>query len=200
MNEETPNQELPNEEDTIMLEEEDNSSIPEQIVRAILLAYSQQFNKVNDKNEILYTITITTHKVPTPDGNKDVAYLRLQRGIRPKYVGDGDPPAWEDRLIHQEIYVFKNLQERLNPKSRWKEQLFINMLTRLTGAGLEYAELLQKLKQVEEAKKTSGATDMEDRLTKIGLVSATEVPKPLTEDDEKYKQWLAKEREKEELK
>ena len=200
MNEETPKPELLEEDPILLEEEEDNSSIPEQIVKAIILAYSQQFNKVNDKNEISYTITITTHKVPTPDGNKDVAYLRLQRGIRPKAALDEEAQSWETRLIHQEVYVFKNIQERINPEARWKEQLFINLLTRLTGAGLEYAELLQKLKQVEEAKKTAGVSETEERLTKIGLVPATEMPKPLTEDELKYKEWIKNERDKEGIK
>ncbi len=176
----------------------------EQLLRAIIQAYEEGFNKHNDKLEINYTLTLTIHKVATPQGNKDTAYLRLDKHLRPKgfkpTLETPEDEGWESKLVHQELHFFKDLKERLNPNAKWKEGLYMNCLVRLTSAGLEYAELLQKLKNVEEGKKIAGITnEEEERLNKIGLVKSTEMPKAETKEDKEYKQWLATERAKEGL-
>ena len=56
-------------------DESDDSLYSEQMLRAIIMSYEANFNKVNDKHEIKYYLTLTTQKVPTKDGNKDVAYF-----------------------------------------------------------------------------------------------------------------------------
>lgn len=179
----------------------EGDSYLEQLLRSMVLAYQNAFNKNNTKDEVKFTLTITVHKVATPDGNKDCAYLRLDKHTRPKEVKAApegmEDEGWFIRLVHQELYFFKSMQERINPHAKWKEQLYLNCLTRLTSAGLEYAELLQRLKNVEEGKKLAGISEEEERLNKIGLVPATEVPKPLSKEDEEYKMWLSKERAKE---
>lgn len=172
----------------------------EQISRGIIMSYQDAFNRHNDKYDIKFSLTITNHKIATPEGNKDVAYLRLDRGIREK--DSTDEKAWEGRIIQQEMYKFKNMQDRLNPKSPWKEQLFMNMLTRLVGGGLEYAELLQRLKQTDQGRELAGIpadgkTPEEVRAEKINVEIAQELPKPLTPDEQQYKEWIAREREKE---
>lgn len=189
--------------------EEDN--LIESLVRNVIKGYQDAWNKTNEKNDIKFQLTITNHKVATPDGNKDVAYLRLDRSIRDKGPNkviqeEGKPDVidegWETKLLHQEVYFFKNLKERLNPNAQWKEQLYLNALTRLMGAGLEYAELLQRLKPAKEAMQqtTTPKTEeqqTEERLNNLGLVKSTELPKPLTEDEIRYKEHIAKERAKE---
>ncbi len=177
----------------VQFEEEGGSEI-ENLLRAVILAYQEAYNRNSEKNEIKFSLTITTHKIPTEDGNKDVAYLRLDRSIKEK----GIDTEWADRLLHQEAYFFRDMKERLNPKAPWKDQLFVNCLARLTGAGLEYAELLQRLKQAEVAKEKAGITDEEQRLENLGLVKANSITE-LTEDDKKYAEHIKAERAKEGL-
>lgn len=194
-------------QEIIDLEQEERAEVElegdtflEQVARGIVLSYQDAFNRHNDKYEIKFTLTITNHKIATPDGNKDVAYLRLDRGIREK--GSTEEKDWELRIIQQEIYRFTSMRDRLNPKTPWKEQLFMNMLTRLVGGGLEYAELLQRLKQTEEGHSLAGLppegrTPEEVRADKIGLQVAQEMPKELTDDEKQYVEWIKKEKEKE---
>lgn len=186
----------------------EGDSLPESLLRGLVLSYQEAYNKHNDKNEIHFQLTITNHKVATKDGNKDVAYLRLDRGIRPKdfkpepiIEGKSEvDEGWAIKTIHQEIHFFRDVKERLNPKAPWKENLYMNAIGRLVGAGLEYAELLQKMKQVEEGKEKAGIKDdTENRLEKIGLVKSAEMPKPLTPDEIAYKEHIMKERAKEGL-
>jgi len=191
--------------------EPEGSSYLEQLLRSLILAYQDAFNKNNEKNDIKFSLTITTHKVATPDGNKDCAYLRLDRSIREKgfvpklpetnedgMVGELPDDGWSTRLLHQEAYFFKSMKERVNPEAPWKEQLYLNCIARLTGAGLEYAELLQRLKQVEEGKKKVDLT-VEERLNDLGLVDAKSMPAPLSEEDKKYVEHIKAEKAKEGL-
>jgi hypothetical protein len=188
----------------------EGDSLAENLLRGLVLSYETAFNKHNEKNEVHFQLTISNHKIATKDGNKDVAYLRLDRGIRTKDFkpligpdgqrGDEDD-GWSTQLLHQEIHFFRDMKERLNPKAPWKENLFMNAIGRLVGAGLEYAELLQRMKQVEEGKKVANIQEdeTESRLKDIGLVKSTELPKPLSPDEVQYKEWLAGERAKEGL-
>jgi len=187
--------------------EPEGDSYIEQLVNATIQSYQDSYNRANEKNEIKYTLTITTHKVATKQGNKDVAYLRLDRAIREKGFKEQEitvgtekilDNGWKSLLVHQEAYPFRNMQERLNPNSPWKEQLYLNCLARIFGAGLEYAELLQRLKQEGKTKPKEEMTT-EERLSSIGLVGAKAEPTPLTPADENYKEWLAAERAKEGL-
>lgn len=189
---ETKELELPQDEvQTVSLEEE---TVVEQILKGIIKAYESGWNKNNEKYECRYTLTITRHKVATQDGNKNVAYLRLDRLIRPKTeVIQKEEEGWETQLIHQEVYFFKSMKEQVDPRRLWVEQLYTNCLARLLGAGLEYADLLRKMKQVKENK----AQIIEPEKPKIEVVS--QMPTPLTKEDEEYKQWLAAERKKEGL-
>ncbi len=174
----------------------------EELLRAIVLGYQQAYNAANKKNEIKFSLTITNHKIARPEGNKDCAYLRLDRSLRERIEGQGDDEGWTTQLLHNEAYYFRDMSERTNPKAPWKEQLYVNAFARLVSAGLEYAELLQKIKQSEVGKEIepkSEQEEMEARLAKSGLVPAKELPGSLSRDDEKYKEWLASERAKENL-
>jgi len=155
-------------------------------------SYKEGYNRHNDKYEIDYYLTITNHKINTPtSGKKDVAYLRLERAIRSKEKVIEDPkvegiklPEWQTQLVHQEMYVFSSIQERLNPKAPWKDKLYLACLYRLVGAGLEYAELLQRMKNTDLNTLREQA---EEETKKPDIVIAGEMPKPLTPDEEKYK-------------
>lgn len=169
------------------------------LLTSIVKGYETSFNKINDKNEIKYLLTLTHHKVPTKEGNKDVAYLRLDKSVRSKLPIIEDPnlpaemkvPEWKSSLVHQEAYPFKDLKERLNPDKPWEDYLYQSMIARLLGAGLEYAELLQRLKQTNMEQLTENKLDLE---------ITDKLPKPLTPDEEEYKEWLMKERAKEGIK
>jgi hypothetical protein len=187
--------------------ESDGDGIVEEMLKGMIKSYELGFNKNNDKNEIKFTMTITNHKVATPNGNKAVAYLRLDRSIRekgaPKLIEqeNGQPPiideGWDTKLVHQEVYFFKGIKEQVDPRTLWKEQLYMNCITRLFGAGLEYAELLHRMKPAkesmnQEAKPKTEEQQTEERLAKIGLTASIEMPKPLTPEEEKYKEWVKK--------
>lgn len=166
----------------------------ENMLRAILVGYQDAWNKHNEDREIEYNVTITTHKVQLPDGdNKDVAYLRLQRAITVK-----DTPTKENeytspdvQLVHQELRPFKSMKERVDKRQLWKEDLIMACIARLVGAGLEYAELLQKMKRQKE--------EEEEAKPKLDLIITDQMPKALTEDEIKYAQWVKEQKEKEGL-
>ena len=122
------------------------SSFSEQLLRSIIQGYQDNINKDNDKSESQFILTITVHKVATPEGNKDVAYLRLDRHSRDRVEGQKEEDGWSSTLIHQSTISSKTLKKKVNPRARWKEQLFVNALARLAAAGVEYAELLRRLK------------------------------------------------------
>lgn len=170
----------------------DTSTIKD-ILTSIINGYQGAYNRFNPKNEIKFILTITNHKVTTPDGNKDCAYLRLDRSIRERIEGQKEDEGWETRLLHNEAYFFRDKKEQLNSQAPWKEQLYMNALARLVSSGLEYAELLQKLKQVEANRKQQEQT-VEGRLNKLGLVEAKEVPSPLSDQDQKYANWIKEEK------
>lgn len=190
----------------------ETDNLAESLVRNVVKGYEEAWNKNNEKNEIKFSMTITNHKVPTPDGNKNVAYLRIDRSIRekgpPKLIPnpeEGKPDiideGWETKLLHQEVHFFKNVKEQVDPRAFWKEQLYVNALARLVSAGLEYAELLQRLKPAKEAMERANQPQTEeDRLNKLGLVSAKQIPTPLSEDEIKYRDHIATERAKEGIK
>jgi len=202
MQEQEKSKELETEEIEVgtIQDESDDSLYSEQLLRSIIMSYESNFNKLNDKHEIKYYLTLTTQKVPTKEGNKDVAYLRLEKAVRSKQAIIEDPnlpselklPEWKASLVHTEGYVFKNIAERVNPKSRWKDYLFQSCIARLVAAGLEYAELLQRMKQ-------TNLDELQSTEPKSNIEIVKEMPKALTPDEEKYKAWIKAERAKEGL-
>lgn len=176
--EELKNEEMvttePRIETEVDMDYDDQTSSIEDLLRGIVLAYQDAFNKNNEDNEIEYHLTITTHKVPRPEGNRDVGYLRLERGIRKK---DSDE-EWDMMVVHQGMHVFKNIQEQANPKSEWRKQLYLDCLVRICGGGLEYAEFLKSAKSVKMDQ------------PKNDLIITDTMPKPMSEDELKYKEWV----------
>jgi hypothetical protein len=185
---------------TEIQDESDDSLYSEQLLRSIIMSYEEHFNKQNDKTEIKYYLTLTTQKVPTKEGNKDVAYLRLAKGVRSKQAIIEDPntpselklPEWKNSLVHTEGYVFKDIKEQINPSKRWKDYLFQSCIARLVGAGLEYAELLQRMKQ-------TNFNELQSTEPKSNIEIVKEMPKPLTPAEERYAAWIKAERAKEGL-
>lgn len=181
------------------MENEVEGSFSEQLLKDIVQSYQEAWNRNNEKYEIKYYLTLTTHKVPTKEGNKDVAYLRLEKAIRSKIKEIEDPnvpdelkvPEWKTNLIHTEAYPFRNLQERLNPKAKWKDYLFQSCIARLVAAGLEYAELLQRMKNtnMEELQKVDSKES--------NIVVTDQMPAPLSPAEEEYKQKIQQIRESE---
>ena len=74
-------QNMSQELEDVVFEPESGSPI-ETILKNVILGYQQGFNKHNEKYEIELTTTITNHKISTEEGNKAVAYLRIDRSIR----------------------------------------------------------------------------------------------------------------------
>lgn len=188
------NEELTQEQYDTELQEELNeiTSTSENLLRTMIEFYKEGYNKSNPKHEIDYYLTVTNHKLDTPEGKKDIAYLRLERAIRSKIKEVEDPavtgvelPEWQTQLVHQEMYTFRNMQERLNPKAPWIEQLYLACMYRLCGAGLEYAELLQRMKNtnIDELR------DQDEKgreMSEPKIMVTSDLPKPLTPDEEQY--------------
>lgn len=177
----------------VEIDPNDEKSLPENILRGLILSYQNGWNKNNTKYEIKYYLTKTFHKVETPDGNKDVVYLRLERAtkeknpiIDPNLPEDQRPPEWTTQLIHTEMYAFKSMSEQVNPDAQWRTQIYWNMVGRLMQAGLEYAELLQKLK------KTKLDEQMPEETKKLDLEITSKMPEPLNQSEQEYKNWVAK--------
>lgn len=164
--------------------EQESTSEMESLLRTIIIGYQEAFNKNSKDTEYRYYLTVTTHKIGTPDGKKDIGYLRLERAARMK--GDESKDAWTPMLIHQEMHVFKSMQEQANPKAPWREQLYLNCLARMASAGLEYAELLMKMKKVKAGE------DQAPKENKLDLVITDQMPKALSEDETTYKEWVEK--------
>lgn len=161
-------------------------SFGEQFLKEVLQAYQENWNEHNQTHEIEYFTTVTNHRVPAPDGtNKYVAYLRIERAIREK--NDTREDAWEPALVHQEIHFFKNMQERLNFKAPWVEEMCIKSIIRLMTAGLEYAEALQAY---QKAKKKGEENLPEKEEKKLDLVITDQMPAPFTEKDKEYQEWV----------
>ena len=162
-------------------------STVEKILGGLLASYQNGYNKHNPDSTLEYWVTVTMHKVPRPEGNKDVAYLRIVRALKDNKEG----AEWDERLVHQEMHIFKSIQEQANPKAPWREQLYLNSIARLVHAGLEYGEILTAMKQAEEEK--------QKKLKESNLIITDQLPKPLTPDEEKYKEWIKNEKQKEGL-
>lgn len=175
----------------------EGSSYSEYLIRQIMEGYSEAWNNTNEDYNIQYFMTITTHKVPMANGeNQDVAYLRIDRSITPKaevITNDGIPlarveeiEASDIKLVHQEVRPFKNIQERIDPRQLWKQELMTATIARLFSAGLEYAELLNRVKANQK--------EQEDKAKKSDIIITNEMPKPLTPDEEAYKKWVQQNR------
>lgn len=184
--------ELEPQEEVIIIgdDSEDAPPLMEGLLTSIIRAYQDHHNNIDQKFEHKYLLTITHQKLPTVEGNKNIAYLRLSKSSKDRaYIKlpDDPTPEWTDQLIHQELHIFKNMRDQINPKAPWKEQLFTNALVRLVGGGVEYGVLLQKMKKanIPEMRK-------QDEMTKSGLVITQELPKALTPDEEDYKDWVKK--------
>jgi hypothetical protein len=179
----------PQEEIEVEIELDEETPVMQTILTNVINAYQDHFNRINDKFEAKYLLTITKEKYPTMEGPKDVAYLRLTRSIRDRNfvkLPDDPTPEWTSLMIHQELYVFRDLREQLNPKASWREQLFMNATARLIGAGLEYGELLNRMKKanVSEMRK-------QDEMTDSGLIITNKMPEnaPLSDGDKEYAKW-----------
>lgn len=156
----------------------------EDLVRSTIKAYEEGFSGINPDYEVKFLLTTTFHKVEKMGKNVDVAYLRLERKIKP--TGASDEEA-ETLLIHNDAYEFKSIKERLNEETPWKYDLYSTMLRRLVAGGLEYAELMRRmhLMSEEEKKKTVEPLDQ-----KPDIIITDKMPDPLTEEELKYKKWV----------
>jgi hypothetical protein len=155
----------------------------ESLLRQVVLSYQEAWNRHNQTHECEYHLTVTTHKVATPEGNKDVGYLRLDRFVRLKDNESED--AWSMLKVHEEMYAFKSIQEQANPAAPWREELYLKCLFRMASAGLEYAELINKTKRIKE-----GLDQVPKQESKLDLVVTDKMPTPLNEDEQGYKKWV----------
>lgn len=158
----------------------------EELFKTIVTGYQEACNRYDQILEIKFTATITTHKKPTPEGNKDIAYLRINKHTRPKESEKEED--WTEIPLHQEIYIFRNMKERVSKTSQYREQLFGGAVARLVSGGLEYAETLQLVRKEREAelKKQEAA--------KPDILITSQMPNDLSEGDKAYAEYIKKEK------
>ncbi len=108
-------------------------TVIEDLVRSTIKGYEEGFASINPDYEVRFLLTTTFHKVEKMGKNVDVAYLRLERKIKPTNAPDEEA---ETLLIHNDAYEFKNVKERLNKDTPWKYDLYYTMLRRLIAGGL----------------------------------------------------------------
>ncbi len=158
----------------------------EELISSHIKSYEDGFNTINDKNEVRFNLTLTNHKVEVEGKKHDVAYLRLERMIRPK---GGTDDEWESLLLYSQAYKFLNMQERVNPEAPWKFELYSDLLGRLISGGLEYGEVLKKLQQI--AKNNQGKP-ISNIITpdEPSIIITNKMPEPLTPQEQEYKQWV----------
>jgi hypothetical protein len=173
-----------NEEKEVIFDEE--GSEMEQLLTSLVKGYEEAANRfAQGAKDIKYELTVTIHKVPRPEGNKDIAYLRLVKHAKDKEGNKAEPS-----LILQQMHVFSTLKERLNPDSPWRDNLYLNALAYLVGGGLEYADFLRKSKDISENMAKADKAKAETGLQSLGFSNGTK------DVDYEYLDWLRKEREK----
>ncbi len=151
----------------------------EYLLREVIKGYQEAWNRHNDDIKVKYEFTMTSQKMPMPHGeSRTIGYLRLER------IRTSTDNQEERLLVHQEITDLPTKQ-RVDPRQLWKQQLMMQCLARLISGGLEYAELLNRVKK-----------EKEEGQKKLDLIVTDQMPAPI---DENYKMWLNKERAKEGL-
>lgn len=98
--------------------------------------------------------------------------------------------------IYQQSMRLKDAKEVLNDKW-WKRILYLDLLNTLMAKGIEYGEALELIKRGEEEKAVLAkelGESAQQVLEANKIVIRKEMPKPLTEDDKKYKAAIDKAR------
>lgn len=163
----------------------------EELIRTVINSYEEGYNTVNKEQEIKFSLSLTNHNVEVEGLKKWVAYLRLERMIRPKGGSDSE---WEHMLVYNQAYKFKDAGERANPEAPWKHPLYMDLLARLIAGGLEYSELLKRMQNLS---KQNAGKPLANIVTnnEPDLIITDQMPKPLTEDEQKYKLWVDRNKE-----
>lgn len=162
----------------------------EALIKDCLEHYKEGFAHTNPELEIDFQTTCTTHNVDVQGMNRWVAYLRLERAIRPK---GGSDDEWENILIYNNAYKFQNVGERTDPRTLWKYDLYLDLVTRLMLGGIEYGELLRRMKMMakgNEGKAISEIVTPEEPK----IIITDQMPKPLTDEEKQYQEWVKKNR------
>lgn len=124
----------------------------------ILDNYSKAWSEANTPRVAEFYISITNHKVPGDTKSSDIAYLRLGRTITTPATKDAEEET-NDLLIYNCAYKFKNKKEQLNPEKPWYYYLYGNAMNALVCAGLEYAELRNRLNNGNNTKDGTGVPE-----------------------------------------
>lgn len=161
----------------------------EELVTTHIKAYEDGFNSINQEYELKFNLTLSHHKIELKGMKKDVAYLRLERQLRPKAKEDEEQAEWESMLIYNQAYKFESVAERLDPKTSWKYPLYMDCMGKLIAGGLEYSELLRHAQIAK--KNTKHLSDLivpEDK----EIIITDQMPAPLSQEDLAYKEEMDK--------
>jgi hypothetical protein len=160
----------------------------EELIASALEHYKQIFNALNENYEVDFNATLTNHQVEVQHVKHWVAYLRLEKAVRPKGGSDDD---WENTLVYNQAYKFRDVGEQTDPNAPWKFDLYLDMFFRLVGAGVEYGELLKRMQAMykgKEGKPLSEITTPDEPK----IIVTDQMPKPLSDDEKAYAEWVKK--------
>lgn len=163
-----------------------NYQLLEDLIKDALDGYKEGFEEHNTEYTVDFQTTLTTHKIDLQGLSAWVAYLRLEKILKP--VGATDEEG-EHLLIYNQAYKFKNIAERTDPNAPWKYDLYADLLRRLVHGGIEYAELLRRMQDIQKGKTgkpiSEIITPQEEK-----IIITDQMPAPLTEEERKYAEWV----------
>lgn len=161
----------------------------EKLISSAIEAYKTGFNTHNPEYEVDFFTTLTNHHVEVQNVKAWVAYLRMERAIRPKGGTDDD---WERLLIYNQAYKFKDIRERTEPNAPWKYDLYYDLLQRLIHGGIEYAELLKRMQMTVQANKDKPLAEALITPQEPKIIVTDKMPAPLSDDEKSYQEWVKK--------
>jgi hypothetical protein len=157
----------------------------EQIIKDCLDSYQDGFNRTNPDYEVTFYTTLTNHHIEKDQVKAWVAYLRLEKATKPK-EGEGEE---ERLLIYNQAYKFRDISERTDPNAPWKYDLYFDLLRRLAHGGLEYAELLKRMKMMSEGKMGQPISNIVTP-NEPTIIVTDQMPAPLSDSDKEYLEWV----------
>jgi hypothetical protein len=162
----------------------------EDLISSGLERYKIGFNTMNPDYEADFFSTLTEHQVEHEGVKKWVAYLRVEKAIRPK---GGTDEEWEHLLIYNQAYKFKNIGERTDANAPWKFDLFLDCLQRLIAGGVEYAELIKRMQTMSKGKEGQPISQIVQP-EEPKIIVTDKMPAPLSNDDKAYLEWVKKQK------
>lgn len=164
------------------------------IIDNIFRSYEKQFNS-QEKNieegwEVTFNIIMDFYDRPVQKDNEKetyhkVAYFRVSR----TFTNKNDEKKGSHSLLYHNSYNLYKKTEEITEKNKYMLLFYQDLFARLIAGGIEYAESLRQMKEMNERSEAAKV----EALTKEDTIQTTkEMPKPLSEDEKAYKKQIDK--------